>query len=299
LTAPPVYSDGPGDSSRPLAILGDTQRTLWAERLQLREQNDLERAAIVDDLARERPGLVVAIGDLVSVGSLRPHWEYFDALMEPIRARGIPVLPALGNHDYWGGGRRALVQLRARFPQLEKSSWYARKHGALGLVFLDSNEGQLGKDGWARQREWLGESLRQMDGDPAVGAVLVFAHHPPFTNSSLTRDEEHVQKSFLPAFFRSRKAVAFVSGHVHAYERFVEQGRTFLVAGGGGGPRVKLLAAAKRRHDDLFAGPSPRPFHYLLAEPGDGAVAISVRGLDKGETAVRTIDRFSLPFTAR
>jgi hypothetical protein len=287
LTAPPVYSDGPGDASRPIAIVGDTQRTLWAERLQLREQNDAERARIVADIAAQRPGLVAAIGDLVAVGSLRSQWDAFDELMEPIRARQIPFLPALGNHDYWGG--RSLDHLRARFPQLRKSSWYARRHGTLGLVWLDTNERA------ERQRLWLEETLQEMDGDPAVAAVIVFAHHPPFTNSALTRDEEHVQKNFLPAFFRSRKALAMVSGHVHAYERFLHQGRTFLVAGGGGGPRVKLLTGEKRRHDDLFAGPSPRPFHYLLVESGPAALEVSVRGFGKGETSVLTIDRFSLP----
>jgi hypothetical protein len=295
LTAPPVYLDGPGDASRPLAILGDTQRTLWVERLQLREQNDLERAKLVGDLARQRPGVIAALGDLVSVGSLRSQWESFDDLMEPIRARGIPLLPALGNHDYWGG-RRALEHLQARFPQLQRSRWYARRHGVLGLVWLDSNPGPLGRDGWARQKLWLLETLQQMDGDAAVAAVLVFAHHPPFTNSALTRDEKRVQESFLPAFFRSRKALVFASGHVHAYERFRREGRTFLVCGGGGGPRVKLLAGNDRRHDDLYSGPSPRPFHYLMVEPGESALTVSVQGFGKGEPAVRPIDQFSLPF---
>ncbi len=294
---PPVYLDGPGDPSRPIAIVGDTQRTMWIERLQLREQNDPERRKIVEDIARQRPGLVTVIGDLVAFGSLRSQWDSFDDLMAPIRERGIPLLPALGNHDYWGSGGRALEHLRARFPQLRESRWYARRHGVLGLVWLDSNHRQLGRDDWERQCLWLGETLQAMDGDAAIAAVLVFAHHPPFTNSALTGDEEHVQESFLPAFFRSRKALAFVSGHVHAYERFLREGRTFLVVGGGGGPRVKLVAGDQRRHDDLFAGPSPRPFHYLLVEPGDGALAVSALGLGKAEATVRAIDQFSLPFS--
>lgn len=298
MTAPPVYADGPGDASRPVAILGDTQRTLWVERLQLREKNDLERARIVGDLARQRPGLIAAVGDLVSVGWLRSEWESFDDLMEPIRARGIPLLPALGNHDYWGGARRALGHLQARFPQLRRNRWYARRHGVLGLVWLDSNRGPLGRDAWARQKLWLEEVLGEMDEDAAVAAVLVFAHHPPFTNSALTRDEEHVQESFLPAFFGSRKALVFASGHVHAYERFWREGRTFLVAGGGGGPRVKLLAGDHRRHDDLYSGPSPRPFHYVLVEPRESALIVSVHGFDKGEPAARSIDQFSLPFAS-
>src|SRR5205823_2004623 len=108
-------------------------------------------------------------------------------------------------------------------------------------------------------------------------------------------DEEYVQKAFLPGFYAARKTLAFITGHAHAYERFQERGRTFVVSGGGGGPRVKLLEGKDARHRDLFAGPSPRPFHYLLIEQGNEGLDVAVRGFDKGEQ-VRVIDRFTLPF---
>jgi Icc-related predicted phosphoesterase len=298
-SAPPVrYADPDRDASRPLALLGDPQRTLWVERLIGREQNDDARAALVKDLAAQRPGLVVLLGDLTNDGGSQSEWKRFDELFAPIRGAGIPMLALLGNHDYWGGEDHALANAAARFPQLGQKRWYLRALGRLALVLLDSNEPRLGKSRWEEQRDWYRRTLAALDGDPAVAGVLVLAHHPPYTNSRTTGDEKHVQRAFLPAFFAARKTLAFVTGHAHAYERFEERGRTFVVSGGGGGPRVTLLAGADARHRDLHSAGSPRPFHYLLVEQDASGARVTVRGLDTGDAEARVIDRFELPFAA-
>jgi Icc-related predicted phosphoesterase len=292
------YAEPDREASGALALLGDTQRTLWVERLVGREQNDEARGALVKDLAAQRPGLVVVLGDMTSEGGLRSEWDAFDDLFGPIRGAGIPVLALLGNHDYWGGVDGALANAAARFPQLGRQRWYLRAVGRLALVLLDSNQQQLGEANWEEQRDWYRRTLAALDADPAVAGVLVLAHHPPYTNSRTTRDQAHVQRAFLPAFSAARKTLAFVTGHAHAYERFEECGRTFVVSGGGGGPRVELLSGAEARHRDLHTAGSPRPFHYLLVEQDASGARVTVRGLDKGETEARVIDRFELPFAA-
>jgi hypothetical protein len=85
-----------------------------------------------------------------------------------------------------------------------------------------------------------------------------------------------------------------ISGHTHAYEHFVEDGKHFIVTGGGGGPRVSLHTGQDQRHRDLFVGPAPRPFHYLWMVPETWGVGVEVWGLKKGESQVRAIDRFDL-----
>ncbi|GAC1596608.1 MAG: hypothetical protein NVS4B10_05730 [Myxococcales bacterium] len=293
---PVRYAEPDRDAARPLALLGDPQRTLWFERLIGREQNDGARAALVRDLAAQRPGLVVLLGDLTAAGASQSAWEQFDELFAPLSAAGVPMLALLGNHDYWGGAGAALANAAARFPQLGRQSWYLRTLGRLALVMLDSNEAQLGEARWEQQRTWYRQTLAALDGNPSVAGVLVLAHHPPYTNSRTTGDEENVQRAFLPAFFAARKTLAFVSGHAHAYERFEERGRTFVVSGGGGGPRVRLLAGADARHADLHQARSPRPFHYLLVEQDASAARVTVRGLDEATGEARVIDRFQLPF---
>ena len=59
---------------------------------------------------------------------------------------------------------------------------------------------------------------------------------------------------------------------------------------------MKLLEGRERRHEDLFSGASPRPFHFILATPAPTGVEIVVKGFRKGETETRVIDTFRLPY---
>jgi hypothetical protein len=292
---PPPFADAAVATSGKIAVVGDLQETLWIERVLRRERNESASARLIADLAREKPGLLVLLGDLVAVGSSQSDWRRLDTLLAPVRAAGIPALAVLGNHEYWGHAEAGLPHAAARFPQLGRNRWYARIHGPLALIFLDSNRPELSDEAWAGQNRFLSDTLRALDGDARVKGIVVFDHHPPFTNSTTTSDEEAAQ-AFVGPFRASRKALAFVSGHAHAYERFVEGGRTFVVSGGGGGPRVQLLEGARRRHVDLAAGGSPRPFHYLLLEPGPAGVEVLVRGFPGGDAQVAVVDRFRLPY---
>ena len=287
-TAPPL----PVRSGR-FAILGDLQPT---SRLELwRETNAPERALLIDAVRQSDPDFVVLLGDAVFCGSSAGAWDAFDRVCAPLRGSGVPVLPVLGNHEYWVSPAAALKRFFGRFPELEEHRWYARHYGPLGLIFLDSNRRWLSPRSWFAQLTWLAETLGAFDADPAVRGVLVFLHHPPYTNSTVTSDERHVQRDLVPAFAAATKTIAMFSGHVHSYERFVRGGKTFVVAGGGGAPRVRLAVGARRRHtDDLFEGPALRFFHYLVAEPGARGLVIEVRGLDKGGEAARPREEFTL-----
>jgi 3',5'-cyclic AMP phosphodiesterase CpdA len=263
-----------------------------------RESNTEETRRLVVEIAARRPDFVVGLGDLVFRGASGRDWARVDALLAPIRDSGIPILPILGNHEYFLSSRIALRNFFERFPALAGRHWHAETYGTLGLVFLDSNERELGGEAWREQEEWLGQELARLDAETAVRGVLVFAHHPPFTNSTVTGDGAHVQRTFVPPFAAAAKTVAMVSGHVHSLERFVRDGRTYLVAGGGGGPRVALARGEARRHaDDLFTGPAVRPFHFLEAVAGEGGLEIEVVGLEKGARSLASLARFTLPWT--
>ncbi|MGE5277185.1 MAG: metallophosphoesterase family protein [Acidobacteriota bacterium] len=266
------------------AVVGDLQRTSRAEIW--RESNGGERERIVRQVASERPDFLVLLGDLVFRGSSRRDWRQFDALMAPIREAGIPILPILGNHEYWISRRGALANYFASFPHLTGRGWYSAAYGPLGLIFLDSNRRFLSALRWREQVAWYERELEEFEDDRARKGVLVFVHHPPYTNSTVTSDEAHVQREFVPAFQRASKTLAMLSGHVHSYERFARAGKTFLVAGGGGGPRVRLATDRRRRHaDDLFCGPPLRHFHFLLLALSQEGVEVEARGLPKrGET---------------
>lgn len=285
----PEYTEGAR-----FAVVGDTQRTMLIEAW--REQNDAERLVVAEAIARARPAFVVMTGDQVADGSSERKWVRFEQLYASVRDAGITVLAAFGNHDYWGG-RDGDEKLFARFPGDERRHWFSRAFGPLGLVVLDSNEGVLEAAEWQEQLAFYRRTLGAFDADAAIRGVLVFLHHPPYTNSTVTGDEAHVQRFLVPPFLASKKTLAMLSGHVHSYERFVRDGRTFVVSGGGGGPRAPLNLGRTRRHrDDRYAGPALRPFHFTLYTLHDAGIEAEVLGVEKGKRELFVMDRFELPF---
>jgi Icc-related predicted phosphoesterase len=291
----PFSTDIDPRGAEPFAVVGDLQTTSLLEFW--REENDYERALLVRRLADVRPAFLIVLGDLVSNGGSKSAWADFDALCAPLHEARVPVLPVPGNHEYWPFFGD-LDNYFDRFPGLDRRSYYKKTYGALGLVFLNSNAGELSEAAWKEQLRWYKEALAALDGDESVRGVLVLLHHPPYTNSTVTSDEEHVKRDVVPAFAEAKKTQAMITGHVHSYERFERGGKVFLVSGGGGGPRAALAALGDRRHaDDLYQGPSLRSFHYLSVTPSQDGIAIDVIGLrEDGSDTFAPIDALKLPF---
>lgn len=292
------YADRMPTGGERVAVIADTQRTSFQECLIGREVNDDAQRALMASLAREDVGAVVIAGDMVFQGSSETHWGYFDWLMEPLHRRGVSVLPALGNHEYYGSLADSRARIRERFPRLARRSWYSDQWGAVGMIWLDSNVDELAPERWQAQRSFFQRALSDFDADPRVRAVLVFMHHPPFTNSTLVAPDETLQREVVPAFCEARKTLAMFTGHAHGYERFVRgaalgcgaRDRQFVVTGGGGGPRPSgLRSEAETRLHDACEDPAPRAFHYLLLSQDEVGVTITARGINTGETAVHAL----------
>ncbi|HJL35354.1 MAG TPA: metallophosphoesterase [Polyangiaceae bacterium LLY-WYZ-15_(1-7)] len=292
-STPATYREALDPDAGTLLVVGDFQRTSFFESAVLgRERNDAERARLVRALAGEEgaAGLLV-LGDLVFDGSSCGDWAELDGLLAPVReAGGVIVVP--GNHDYWGPDRFACARLEERFEGLAESRWRRVDWRGVALLLLDSNEDALGEAAWAAQRAWLEETLAAIDEDARVRRGVLAMHHPPYTNSTVTEDEAHVQAAFVEALEGHPKVRLVLAGHAHAYEHFVVDGRHYVVSGGGGGPRVELLDGEQVRHADRFEGPSPRPFHYLRLTPRRGGLVVEARGFRTGQTAVERVDRF-------
>jgi hypothetical protein len=171
----------------------------------------LNEKTYINSVKSEDPGLLVLLGDMVFDGSSSEQWAYFDNLMSPVKE--IPVLPVMGNHDYYeGNGVYGLKLIKSRFPHIDNSTWYSRIYGNVALVFLDSNEPRLSKSAWLEQQIWFSETLKELDKDPGIKSVLVFTHHPPYTNSIVTGDEKHIQNAFIKSFMDSEKTVGIYVG---------------------------------------------------------------------------------------
>lgn len=243
-----------------VVLYGDSRGKLPLEFW--RESTGLVPELLVGQAVAEKPTLVIHAGDLVETAS-PASWTAFDAEVAPLRASGIPFFPIAGNHEFFGEAspRFALSRYHARFPALEGRRWYDLQVGPLLFVMVDSNLPELTGLEIATQDAWYLERLDRAESDPSVRWMAVVAHHPPMTNAVMHKPDAFVQSHFAAPSLKRPKVEMFVAGHVHAYERFLVEGRQFVVSGGGGSPRVNLLRA--HRWPEAFHGGSERPFHYL------------------------------------
>lgn len=294
LTAAPVEIA----ADRPLAVIGDLQGTLVPETVVGRERNAAETDALVCQLGTESQGATAILGDLVTWGSADESWERFDAL-----ARRIPglLLPVRGNHDFFGQNGQAREQWLRRYPWFDQAPWYSVKWNKVGLVFVESNLGELPAAQRAAEQHWYERILDQYEQDPLISGTLVLLHHAPFTgNPNAQGGLEALRKAFVEPFCQRSKVMAMISGHAHGYERYTKpcgkQAVQFIVSGGGGGPRPVNPPC----YDDecLGAGccePSARPLHYLLIKQQPKGLEITVQSkATKHDAGV--VETVRLPF---
>ncbi len=281
----------------PLAILGDTQRTMCIEQLLGKESNDIWREDLLRGLAEERPAAAMIVGDIVCLGASATEWRYFDRIVARLRASGTAIVAVLGNHDYYGPNRRAVALAAKRFPMLRQHRWFVWRFGALALLCLDSNRWDLGRRQWAAQLQWLGDMLARLDQDTGVRGVLLLCHHPPFCNTFARRESIAVRRDFLTLYLQAAKAMGVISGHAHTYEHLLVDGHDYIVTGGGGGPCDAVCLPPHEKYRSLYRGPALRDLHYLRVDVEADAVRITVKALSPAAPALRVIDRFQLAWT--
>lgn len=273
----------PGWTNLRIAVVGDLQRTsryeVWRERNTIQPR-------LIKQIASNCPDALILLGDQVFEGSSTADWQYFDNAMKPISKIGIPVYPLYGNHEYFGVDAIARSNMRWRFP-IASRTWYSVAMDSIGFVMLNTNFDEMSRDSAILQLRWFKTEIRTMTENPAIRSIIVCGHHPPFTNSSIVQDEMILRRYFLPVFERSYKGQLWLSGHSHAYEHFLHNGRHYVVSGGGGGPRHLVISEEGiRRHKDLYEGNPIRPFHYLLVRRNAGTLHVEMIPFDTDEDRV-------------
>ncbi|MFO0667602.1 MAG: metallophosphoesterase [Polyangiaceae bacterium] len=280
---------------RPLVavFIGDTQQTLFAERLVGRESNPEARTRLLREVRALGAERYFAFGDLVAYPS-SANWRELDIWLAALRSGGATLAVSPGNHDLWPFPRRGYAALRSRELIPRGESWQRFDVASVRVFLLDSNRAALPRAAFREQVLWLEHEVELAHRDPTVGPLLFVSHHPPFTNSTVTSDEERMLTPLLDVFRSCRKRATWLSGHVHAYERFEEQGRTLVVSGSSGSPRVLLKKGKAARHNDLAAVGSPSPFGWLELRADATHASLSFRGFRTIGSEVATYDQFAL-----
>jgi hypothetical protein len=292
---------------KPLAIVGDVQRTSWLERVFLgRRRNDREQQILLADLNRSGAGPLLLLGDLTFDAGDPSAWSRFDGLLAPIARGDRPVLAIRGNHDYWGDPGRSNSELYRRFPALHLALSRVVRYGQLALVLLDSNRDELPAASWQHQLSWYEQTLAALDEDPSVSGVLVAMHHPPFTESTTVANDTKFSRPFVAAFEHSNKTLAMLSGHAHGYECWSAGKKHYLISAGGGGPlqprkHAALAPSAQLtscQYADVRQPLSSQLFNFLLVSQTSTGIGIEVRGVAPDAARVARLGTLLLPWQA-
>jgi 3',5'-cyclic AMP phosphodiesterase CpdA len=170
-------------------------------------------------ISERSPDFIAIAGDLVQSGGEQRDWEEFWSHNAAV-ASSVPIIPALGNHEYFGGpgklGRyatvdseRAVAKFKTYFDVPGNNAgenehaerYYALKYGPVTLIVLDGTDGlphQSDRDAnwrlvgegeggvapdWHEESEqyhWLANELAIAQADGQL--VFVMFHGSPYTS---------------------------------------------------------------------------------------------------------------------
>ncbi|MBN2125964.1 MAG: metallophosphoesterase [Deltaproteobacteria bacterium] len=164
----------------------------------------------------------VSLGDTVQKGN-KERYRWF---LHQVRANlGIPLLTAMGNHEYRAGGPDLY---RALFGP----TYYSFDIGDNLFLVLDDGNGK-GID--PAQREWL---VRELERCGNQRRPIVFLHTPlydPWAGKQPKCLPRHSSEDLIRLFSRYGVGHIFAS-HIHGYYSGQWEGIPFTITGGGGAP---------------------------------------------------------------
>ncbi len=252
------------NSSKEYVFISDTQDLLPFENLWNITNNNREvRQIIYDDIIEHKPVSVFHMGDLVARGYGEKYWKDFDQFRNRLNQNEISFYPVLGNHELIVFPKKGESNFQKRFPQHSRTGYLIRVD-SLAVILLNSNFGKMSEDEITKQNNWYDKTLDELDSDSSIKIIAIGTHYSPYTNSKRVSPSKDVQQYFVPGYLNSKKANLFLSGHSHAFEHFIIEGKNFLVIGGGGGPQQPLLVGEDARWKDNFNSEDEyRRFHYI------------------------------------
>ncbi|MFH1844109.1 MAG: metallophosphoesterase [bacterium] len=198
--------------------------------------------------------LVYDCGDLVE-HAYSPEYATYAALFPQVIA--VP-----GNHDWYND-----------LFYYEYDQMVDVMDEGLHLVGMDTS---LRRDSSAM--EWLGTTL-----DDGSTFTVFFTHYPMYSDNVRNGGmAATVREWFLPTLDATQVELV-ISGHGHAYERHVADGRTYLVIGGAGAHLDEVGFS-----DTQVTSASLH--HYVEITRSGQTVNVLVRGIDGGVVDLFAID---------
>ena len=223
--------------------------------------NPKVRRWLVDRVASEHPDVVLLSGDVPYDGSVANDYDVYYQETRAWREEKLHIYPAMGNHELHGDEVREPKNWWHAFPELKGRRWYSVALPYAYIISLDSN---LSLTEGSPQQRWLIDQLAHVPGKTQF--VFFSLHHPPVADSIEgnhshdVRPNEHSLAVLLEKQAANSNAKFIViAGHIHNYQRFLENGITYLVSGGGGAKPHPIARTAA----DLYQDPGFPNYHYV------------------------------------
>lgn len=255
----------PGDTDPyRIAVYGDNRTLFWIHK------------AVVDQMVKVRPDVVVNVGDLVTTGTDYGEWDtqFFRPAKELIKF--APLFVAIGNHEE---NARHFYELLSQPPP---ENYFSFKYGNSFHVVMDSNAPFLAEG--SAQMKWLEKTLQSKEAQDATW-LFAYAHHPPYCEGwdEPGYDGDPLMRKLVMPMAEKAGVDIFFVGHTHDYERGQLNNVTWVLTGGGGGPLDTFQQDIK--HITVFSS----SWHFVSMDV-DGR-KVGVRAIDMGG---KEIDSFSL-----
>jgi 3',5'-cyclic AMP phosphodiesterase CpdA len=244
--------------------------------------NPLASAALIARIADERPDAIIISGDVPWHGGEKDDYARFRSETEAWRSRGLKVIPALGNHEFSQCLPEACLEnWWTAFPELRGKRWYAVEIAQNVRVIALDTVSQLTEG--SEQLTWLKETVAGLP--QAVEFVIVTLHHPPVADIQTRLRLDHnprpneiaLAEYLKQASASSHARFIVVAGHIHNYERFLEDGVAYLVSGGGGAVPYEV----DRTSPDLYKGIDFPNYHYVRLTIAAGKLKGEMYRLDE------------------
>ena len=258
--------------------------------------NPKVRRWLVGRIASEHPDAVLLSGDVPYDGSVVNDYTVYHQETIAWRDAKLHVFPAMGNHELHGDEVREPKNWWNAFPELKGRRWYSVEAKNIYILSLDSNLSLLSG---SRQRAWLDDQLAHLP--KSTEFVFVSLHHPPVadsiegTHSHDVRPNEHELALVLEKqASQSKPQIIVIAGHIHNYQRFFQNGVTYLVSGGGGAKPYPIA----RTTADKFQDPAFPNYHYVkFIYDGKAlqATMYRVKAPEASEPAWEIKDTFVIP----
>ena len=226
--------------------------------------NSTARQALVARIAMEKPDVVLVNGDVPWNGGDKADYAVYQNETAAWRTNRLRVYPALGNHEFSGCKvRQCLENWWTAFPELRNRRWYSVALGRqLYIITLDSDTSLLPG---SAQHQWLEAQIASLSTN--ILFVLINLHHPPIADVQKNFNVDHnprLNEIALAHFLKSAAVASKVrflvsAGHIHNYERFLQDDVVYLVSGGGGAQPYPV----ERTPNDLYQDNSFPNFHYV------------------------------------